>query len=323
MCGAVKVSNAELAFEQKTVAPARADWRDVSKNAAAPQRVQLVRLPSGICATHGLSAVLALHAAAIAQNLNCVQTSLDPEGPHQLRIALRRTRVALRIFRPVMKKDANAKLAAAAREFGAVVGELRDADVLIDEIIAPAAKGPLVTALNAWRQEVRGRVRARLNAATAHAFADRLAAGAARGRWTKKTDFTLETTIRAALDGFRDIVAERGARLPHLDNVELHQLRKDVKALRYGTELAVAAGLAPADAVRPLKRMQDLLGYANDMASLANFDPPIFAGRRDLQALREQLIAERAERVSASAEDAASEWRDLTRTWAAERCVRN
>jgi triphosphatase len=317
----VKVSNTERAFVRKAAALSGApgDWRDASEKAATPLRVHLVRLPVGTAADHALSTVMALHASVIAHNLTCVLTSLDPEGPHQLRVALRRVRVALRVFRPVMKKGSNDALAAAARDLGAIVGELRDADVLIDEIIAPSARGPLVTALNAWRQEVRGRVRARLSAASAHAFAESLAADAATAVWSKKTDLTLEAMMHAAIDDFRETVAQEGARLPHLAAVELHQLRKNVKALRYGTELAVAAGLATSESVRPLKRMQDLLGYANDMASLANFDPPIFAGRADLQQLRERLIAERAERVSASAQDAAAEWRNLTREWAAER----
>lgn len=320
----MKVSNTERAFvrTKTALAAVAADCRDVSEKAAAPLRVHLVRLPAGTSADHALSTVMALHAAVIGHNLNCVLTSLDPEGPHQLRVALRRVRVLLRIFRPVMKKRANAELAAMARELGAIVGELRDADVLIDEIIAPSARGPLLTALNAWRQEVRGRVRARLNAASAHTFADRIAADAASGAWSKKSSLTLEALMRAALEEFRAIAVHRGARLPQLTNDELHRLRKDVKALRYGTELAAAAGLAAPDAVRPLKRMQDLLGYANDMASLANFDPPIFAGRADLQQLRERLVAERAERVAKSAEEAADEWRDLTRTWAAERAVK-
>lgn len=320
----MKVANTERAFVRTKTALAAvvSDCRDVSEIAAAPLRMHLVRLPAGTTPDHALSTVMALHAAVISHNLNCVLTSLDPEGPHQLRVALRRMRVLLRIFRPVMKKSANAELAATARELGAIVGELRDADVLIDEIIAPSARGPLVTALNAWRQEVRGRVRARLSAAAAHTFAERLATDAARGDWAKKSALTLDTLIRAALEDFRAVALHRGAHLPQLSNDELHRLRKDVKALRYGTELAVAAGFATSESVRPLKRMQDLLGYANDMASLANFDPPIFAGRADLQQLRERLIAERAERVSASAEDAAAEWCDLTRAWAAERAVK-
>jgi triphosphatase len=295
---------------------APADWRNVARTNAAPARVHLARLPQGTSAGHALSTIMALHAAAISHNLTCALTSLDPEGPHQLRIALRRTRVALRMFRPVMKKAANVELAAAARELGAIVGELRDADVLIDEMIAPVAPSALVSSLNAWRQEVRGRVRARLSAAAAQAFAERLGREAASGTWCKKGSLTLEATVRGALDGFRETVAAGAERLPDLANCELHQLRKDVKALRYGTELAVAAGLAAPDCVRPLQRMQDLLGYANDMASLASFDPPILVGRAELQKVRERLIADRAARVALSAEDAGAEWRALAGTWA-------
>jgi len=286
--------------------------------AASPMRVHLIRLPADTTASHGCSAVLALHAAAIAHNLDCVLTTLDPEGPHQLRIALRRFRVALRVFRPVMEKKANTELTEAARALGGIVGELRDADVMIDEIIAPAARDQpaVMEALNAWRQEVRGRVRAKLLAMGTPAFTVELARKAATGAWSKRRDGGGQPAawvIAAAIEAFREKAALGAARLPHLSHQELHRLRKDVKALRYGTDLAAAAGLTPAEAVRPLKRLQDLLGYANDMVVLEAFDPPV-SGQGE--ALREACARIRAGRAGALADavaSAAALWRELSR----------
>jgi triphosphatase len=287
-----------------------------------PARVHLVRLPAATLAADGCSAVMALHAAAIAHNLDCVLTTLDPEGPHQLRVALRRMRVALRVFRPVMKKKANAHLAGSARALGRIVGELRDADVLIDEIIGPTARdqAALMSALGAWRQEVRGRVRAQLLAINASAFAADLARDAAASAWIKKSCGAQPASylIAEALADFRVQVAVAAKRLPNLSHTELHALRKDVKALRYGTELAAAAGVAPADSASPLKRMQDLLGYANDMAALEQFEPPLVGHAEAWAQLHARILAARADRVAGAVADAARQWTAMSQTWANE-----
>jgi CHAD domain-containing protein len=263
------------------------------------------------------AATLALHGAAIAHNLECVLTTLDPEGPHQLRIALRRTRVALKVFEPVMRRKVNAQLVETARALGSIAGELRDADVLIDEIVAPAARDEagLVNALNAWRQEVRGRVRARLMAADAPAMAADFARAAASSAWLKANsgcrEISFADLIATAQAAFWERAAPLATRLADLSHLELHQMRKAVKALRYGAELAASAGLG-GDVVPRLKRIQDALGYANDTAALEGFNPPVFGQAHALQHVREWLIAERRIAVADAISTAMREWRALT-----------
>ena len=298
------------------LAPDAASWRSDAPMPAAPVRVRLIQLYPKTLAAHACSVTLALHGAAIAHNLECVLTTLDPEGPHQLRIALRRTRVALRVFEPVMRAKMNARLVEAARALGTIAGELRDADVLIDEIIAPAARDEtgLMMALTAWRQEVRGRVRARLLAANAPAMAANFANAAGAPGWLKpalKEDTTLADLIASAQAAFWERAEPLAARLADLSHLELHQLRKAVKAMRYGAELAASAGL-DGDVVPRLKRMQDALGYANDTAALERFNPPVFGEASALQRVRGRLIAERQGAVADAITAAMREWRALT-----------
>jgi triphosphatase len=299
--------------EQSSFAPTR--------SAAAPTRVQLVRLPRGTRGDHGCSVMLTVHAAAIAHNFDCVLTTLDPEGPHQLRIALRRTRVLLRVFKPLIRRRAYARLATAARGYGAIVGELRDADVLIDEIIAPAAKEhpDLLSALNAWRHETRGRVRAQLRTLGAPAFAAELSQSAVAFDWRRKGVDARAPAARlivSSLATFWEKAAVSAKRLPDLTRDDLHELRKDVKALRYGAELAGAVvSVAHAELARPLKRMQDALGYANDMAALEQFNPPVLRHRTMLAGFLDRLIAEKAAAVAEGVARAALEWRELERIW--------
>jgi triphosphatase len=297
------------------IAPAPKDLLSETRTALAPMRVRLVQLRADTPAAHACSVVLALHGAAIAHNLDCALTALDPEGPHQLRIALRRTRVALKAFEPVMRRKANARLVETARALGRIAGALRDADVMIDEIIAPAARNEtaLIGALNAWRQEVRGRVRARLLAADAPAMAAEFANAAAAAAWLKAdAGMSFADVMGMAQAEFLERAAPLAASMADLSHLELHQLRKAVKAMRYGAELAVSAGLQAAPVPR-LKRIQDALGYANDTAALERFNPPLFGEANALHALRARLVAERNRAVADASAAARAEWDALAR----------
>ncbi|HET9232269.1 MAG TPA: CHAD domain-containing protein [Vitreimonas sp.] len=283
--------------------------------AAAPTRVRLIRLQESTSAADACSVVLALHGAAIVHNLQCVLTTLDPEGPHQLRIALRRTRVALRVFEPVMRRKANEQLVETARALGRIVGEWRDADVMIDEIVAPAARDDtaLLAALEAWRQEVRGRVRAKLLAGGAPGLAAAFARDAATRAWVRPNGgrALAGDVIASAQDAFWGKAEPLAARMPDLSHLELHQLRKAVKALRYGAELAASAGM-PSEAPR-YKRIQDALGYANDTAALEQFRPPVFGFGDAVQALCLRVISERSGAVGDAIATAMAEWSALSR----------
>lgn len=286
-----------LDFEE----PSRAQ-RPENQTANGPVLVAGMQLPPSVSGVDHCGVLLAFHAAAIAQNLHCVFASVDPEGPHQLRVALRRLRVILRVFEPVMRRGVAASMRDEARRIGAIVSELRDADVMIDEIIGPAARDrqSVLAALNAWRQEVRGRVRARLTAVGAEAFARKLAATAATYEWRKKRHTHGAAT--ALMDDFLNAAWARVTpALPTLMTCapdQIHDLRKEVKALRYAAEMGSA--LARDDCrklARMLKRVQDALGYVNDAETLKRFAPALIAEGDAVSALCGRLAQERAASV--------------------------
>lgn len=285
-----------------------------------PVRAQLVPLPANVRASDCCSVMIALQAAAIARNLDCVLTSVDAEGPHQFRVALRRLRVVLRTFRPIMRETGNELLVDAARRMAAIVSDLRDADVFIDELIGPAASDPgethLMQALNGWRQELRGRVRARLLAAGAPAFASGLVSMAGTFAWRRRSERARGCSARDLISGaiarrWRR-VGEAAARLPQVGFEEVHEFRKHVKALRYAVELADAVSLnSDPKLARSLKRIQDGLGYANDMASLHRFSPPLLREKDALVRLRDRVVRDHADDVAASVACAAARLREL------------
>jgi triphosphatase len=202
--------------------------------APGPAGVRLVQIPSATTAHDACAVLLALHGASIEQNLASTLASIDPEGPHQLRVALRRLRVLLRVFKPIMAKRVNAALATTARDIGRIAGELRDADVMIDQLLSPSAvrvaDRAVIGALNGWRQELRGRVRAKLTAASAAGFAKHLSDIAAGDQWRRKLhtrgDERAADFMRAASADFVASAARAGSHLPALSHADLHTFRK-------------------------------------------------------------------------------------------------
>jgi CHAD domain-containing protein len=160
-------------------------------------------------------------------------------------------------------------------------------------------------------------VRARLLAADAPAMAAEFANAAAAAAWLKadaKASFA--DVLAMAQAEFLERAAPLAASMADLSHLELHQLRKAVKAMRYGAELAVSAGLQAAPVPR-LKRIQDALGYANDAAALERFNPPVFGEAEALRALRARLVAERNSGVVDAIAAAMAEWDALMRSRAA------
>jgi triphosphatase len=289
------------------------------ENRIAPVRPQLVRMAAKTRPLEACGVLFALHANGIARNLQCVLTSIDPEGPHQLRVTLRRLRVALKVFRPVLRGQVRTELANGARELGAIVGELRDADVVIGELIAPHLDDfgahPLSGALNNWRHEVRGRVRARLVAARASTFADALIAASTAAPKKKRPQGAANEFVASFLGSAWSQTAPRADRLGALSHDELHDFRKDTKALRYAIELESAfSGDRHTKVARSLKRIQDLLGHVNDVATLTQFNPPLPDGAT-LNAARARLIDHQHQGLRGKIEEAADEWRYLARHW--------
>jgi CHAD domain-containing protein len=129
----------------------------------------------------------------------------------------------------------------------------------------------------------------------------------------RRADLTFAGLIALAQEAFWNKAAPLAERLADLTHVELHQLRKAVKAMRYGAELAASAGLGD-NVVPRLKRIQDVLGYANDTAALERFNPPVFGEADAYRRVQERLVAERQIAVADAITAAMREWRALTPT---------
>lgn len=229
--------------------------------------------------------------------------SHNPEFIHQLRVALRRLRSALRLFAPALPAEFVEEWSPRLRDAAAELGEARDLDVLHDEVLAPALAATdgsadvakLDAQLAALRKAARSHVAERLAraghgrlilqfGAALHALPSNLLIDAAR----------LPTFAALCLDQVRKRARRRhGAAVAAIGNTpgarspaELHRLRIAFKQLRYGVEFfaPLLPGAATRDYVRLLTKVQNTLGFLNDvdvarhrLAELAAADPSLTA----------------------------------------------
>jgi inorganic triphosphatase YgiF len=243
----------------------------------AAQRAELPRLECDHTCSHALVLLVQSAAAQIAANRAAVLETEDPDAAHQLRIGLRRLRSVLLAFRPLSDTAAGGELSRHARTLARSVGELRDADVLIEEIYAPVAGAMrhdpglagLREALLRHRLRMRERVRSELCGQPWSILQLYLAL------WPRTIEGGGEPSIpvakfaRSALKKRWRKVADSGKRLEDLDVVERHAMRKALKTLRYTAEFF--AGLYPEQATRrfikQLRSLQEEFGYLNDVVA--------------------------------------------------------
>lgn len=281
---------------------------------AAAVRADTVALAPGLSARRAFEQVLITYSAAIAENLRCVLSETDPEGAHQLRVTLRRLRTCLRVFKPVVRREPANRIRWVARYIGAIVGELRDADVLIEDMIRPTlqADAAMPAGVDAWRENIRAKVRMSLQSARAMRFANDLILLTETGGWRAKTarkqSIAATDLINAALDIVGARAAARAGRMLLLTAQERHDLRKDLKTLRYTAELSAAHDERAAAMAAALKRLQSVLGELNDVHMLETFADRGGVEPLALTGFRQRMSEEYRKRTPALIDTANKRW---------------
>jgi inorganic triphosphatase YgiF len=224
-----------------------------------------------------LAQFVASAATQIERNRRALLETDDPEAAHQLRIGLRRLRSALRAFRPIESSPATMELARYARELSQSVGKLRNADILIEAIYAPVAAtrkgepgfGELREALLAHRDAMRGSARSALLSEQWSRLQLYLALWPETVKSNARLDKPVSAFASEALAKTWRKIAKRGARLESLSIEERHEMRKALKAFRYSVEFFASLYKArPVGRfVKDLRRLQDVFGYMNDVAT--------------------------------------------------------
>lgn len=261
------------------VTKAQRGYRLALGEAPAPERAQPVKLDAAMTPAVAARAIAAAALAQLQANEAGVRAGDDPEYLHQFRVALRRLRSALAVFRAVAGTDAD-RLREELRWIAALTGPARDWDVLesttlpgLLEARGEAKAGRALRTRAAARRRV---ANAELRAAIESPRYTRLLLDIAR--------WLAEPASQAGEDGSslahfaQSLVRKRhkrlladARRLCASTPAERHALRLDAKRLRYALE--GLATLFPRKRVQAhldaLSDIQDDLGRANDAAVAA------------------------------------------------------
>jgi CHAD domain-containing protein len=237
----------------------------------------------------------------LEQNVDGVLRDIDTEFLHDLRVAVRRTRSAIKLLGGVLPDGLAGPYAAEFKWLGDLTTPTRDLDVnllgfdaMAGRLVAASAEDLepfraflLRRRVKEFRRLAAGLRSARFKAITDHwrkALVEVRDAGGPRKRRREPTaaELALATTGRA----FRKIVAHGSAITPESAPESLHDLRKRAKELRYLLEF-FAPLHDPATykkVVGDLKQLQDSLGEFQDSQ----------VQREEIHALADAMLAERA-----------------------------
>lgn len=197
------------------------------------------------------------------------------EAVHQARVALRRLRTALFLFKPLFANDKQADLLnAECRWLAGELGGIRDIDVLI-----PKLDGAAQATLGAIRDSNFAHVRNLLESSRVRLLPIEIAEWIALGQWqsapadTALRDRDILSFAGERLDRLRKRIKREGRGLSALDDEHRHRVRKDAKKLRYAAEFFVTLypGRKPRRRLdrflNRLEALQDTLGELNDIAA--------------------------------------------------------
>ena len=208
----------------------------------------------------------------------------DPEGVHQLRVALRRLRSALSLFRRVIGRERRDWLSGEAGRILRSLGAGREWDVFLTESLAPVlAARPddrSLAALRAAAETARAEAYAAVRAAIADPAYTRFLLQLGRwieaGGWREDPAPKAQARLERPIGAFADRVLikrhrhvlKRGRDFAGLAAAERHRLRIALKKLRYATEFfyTLYREKRAQSYLEGLKELQDRLGHLNDVA---------------------------------------------------------
>ena len=254
-----------------------------------------------------------------------------PEAVHQMRVALRRLRALISLFRSVLAGPDLAAVKASLKSVTQALGPARDLDVLIADLsrLDPAPQA-LIAALNAQRAKAYGAACQMIEAPefgqamiSVLRFLEVGGWRTAPGQQGQRRDRSVAKHARKTLNRLRRSLKVQGRGLLNMTPAQMHALRIRAKKLRYGLEMF--ASLYPKQEqarqglLKAVKTLQDQLGAANDKAvglALIAAHPEVMSPA-ELSILGERLWPDKAA-ARATAQKTLQAALNLPRFWSAK-----
>ncbi|MCS6932515.1 MAG: CHAD domain-containing protein [Acetobacteraceae bacterium] len=269
--------------EDLPVLPATASLAEIGRALAAqepprPRRSGPALLGEAADAGAAVASAIGHLGLAMLHQREGALAGTEPEPVHQMRVALRRLRAILRLFRDCTGAPALLRLEGELKALAGRLGPARDWDVFLAGIGAevPAAVGedarlvPLLRKARAAREEAYDGLRDALGEPEFRLLALDIAEAAARPEAWRAAAPAADTALHglgaALLERRWRKLRKRGRGMGKLDLAAFHALRIEAKRLRYAAELFAPhwPGKATRRFLRRLARLQDAMGLAND-----------------------------------------------------------
>jgi len=258
---------------QRQVAPAHPPRSGESRSATVPGFG-----PNDAFIGLGYS-VLKREASALLATRPQVESAPTPDEIHQLRVAARRLRVALRLFGRMLPSKDGARFNTELRWFAGSLGDVRDLDVYTEnfrayvQALPPEQRGGL-SGYELYLRRERAEARQRAAAAAASPRAAALladierfsAAGPSAGALRRWGSLSVGDAMRQSVRGSVGRVRRLGSKLAtRARPAELHELRIKAKRLRYELEFFAEVYPPLKQTAKECKALQDLLGTLQDV----------------------------------------------------------
>lgn len=209
----------------------------------------------------------------------------DPEAVHQMRVALRRLRSALSVFKEMVTNDETEALKTDLKWLTGELGPARDTDVFIAEVLEPVRQArpredgldDLIKRFEARNAEHYKTALAAVDSRRFTALMLRIGGWIEGGSWRRPDEAAGATRLEEPVGGVaasilakhHKKVLKKGKRFTQLDPHDRHRLRVYIKKLRYASEFfgdVWGGGKKVKNYVKALKTLQDDLGDLNDIA---------------------------------------------------------
>ncbi len=257
------------------------EWSDLAtlwSESVTPLKSKPPRLPPGVSSGAALRSILATSLEQLVANHECLLQTGDAESVHQMRVALRRLRSAMSLFRALLKDPPSQAVSEELRWMLRMLGAARDQDVLMADIILPL--DPLVGSMPGFEElkrqvfvlqsKSRATMKAQLSAPRFVMALLRLACWCSvAGIGQPAGDLPVRAMAQRTLARRYRQVRRGIADIAGLDQEAQHQCRLRVKKLRYAVEffISLLSARHAQKFIDQLAQLQDRLGALNDIAT--------------------------------------------------------
>ncbi len=275
----------DVPFRLATLSKASRGYALLTGDGPQPQKYVKVKLAKDLTVEQVLTELVQHCLDHLQANEAVALKTDDTEGVHQMRVALRQLRAALRLFKSVLPEDQYGWAVAGAKWLTGELSAARAWDVFADELVRPVARlyregqgfDTLMAAVEQARQQGRQRAHDAIGTERYTEFLLRLSAWLSSQAWREQP--VTERTARlldpigdhcAKLLQKRDrIVRKQGRDIATLSEPALHELRLAAKRLRYAVDFFES--LYPKKQAKAYRKhladLQDGFGYLNDVTA--------------------------------------------------------